>query len=144
MPAACIQKETQKRPLRRILSLMMKWFPIVTMKLKMSLTTRGLRLNRNRTESTEKPRKPGRPSEKVTSLGLDPGSGPCQPPRGSGDRCKGQPVHVTWSRGSLPSLRMKLGEQSLGSDKHMSSSACSAARLTWPGQPGKWQALLSI
>lgn len=44
---------------------MMKWFPIVTMKQKMSSKTRELRLNQNRIESTEKQRKTGRHSEKI-------------------------------------------------------------------------------
>lgn len=49
---------------------MTKWFPTATMKQKMNLKTRGLRLNRYRIESTEKQRKDaGRPSEKVPVLG---------------------------------------------------------------------------
>lgn len=44
---------------------MTKWFPTVTMKQKMNLKTRNLRLSPYRIESTEKQRKDGRHSEKI-------------------------------------------------------------------------------
>nr|XP_045234161.1 phospholipid-transporting ATPase IC isoform X4 [Macaca fascicularis] len=49
----------------RILSLMTKWFPIVMMKQKMNLMTRGLLLNQNKTESTGKRRRTRSHSEKA-------------------------------------------------------------------------------
>lgn len=43
---------------------MTKWFPIVMMKQKMNLMTRGLLLNQNKTESTGKRRRTRSHSEK--------------------------------------------------------------------------------
>lgn len=102
---------------------MTKWYPTVTMKQKMNLKTRGLWLSRNRIESTEKQRKTGSQSKKVTVAGTwSLCRVPANPHMGSGTG------RLQMVQEASSSLRMQPGEWLMGSNKYVSSSGCKASQ----------------